>query len=427
MQSGIGTETVKGVDAVKRYFEREKESLVAFLCELVEVESLTCHEGDAVELVRQKMMSMGYDEVRIDSVGNVVGRIGSGPRVLLFDAHLDVVDAEGQDWATPPFKAIRTEGPSGRSESADGLESAGGLENTGSGRICGRGTVDDKGPFVCTLYAGKAVKELGLAENCTIYVVGSIAEEDCEGLALGYLLEELHIVPDQVVIAESSDLQICRGHRGRAQLTARFSGTPVHASRHREGINPIELALPFLQGLQELDARFPSTDPLGKADAAAVDVACKSNSLSTTPTETVVTMDRRTTTADTRESIVKELQALPNGERCTLEYVQWKAVGYNGAQLEGEEFFPAWALEIDHPLIQAGEAAYRDCFAADPVVTTWGFCTNGNYTMGRKGFPTIGFGPGKMELCHGPDEYIEIDDLLAAAGFYTLLAARLGS
>lgn len=395
---------VKGmsVKQIKEFVEAEKQHIVDYLCELVEIESITCREGDIIANVQKKMEALGYDEVIVDSIGNVIGRIGQGPKVLVFDAHLDVVDAEGQEWKTPPFKAV--------------------VQNN---RIYGRGTVDDKGPFVCTLYAGKAVKELGLADQYTIYVVGSVVEEDCEGLALGSFLEEYGIIPDQVVIAESSELEICRGHRGRAQITATFRGKPVHASRHNEGVNPIELALPFIKGLEEMDANFPHVAPLGKGNVVAVDVRCKTNSLSSTPNETAVYMDRRTNTDDTRESILEELKALPNGDICEIDYVEWKDEGYNGKMLEGEEFFPAWALDEDHPLIQAGAAAFRSYNNREPVVTTWGFSTNGNYTMGRHGYSTIGFGPGRMDLCHVADEYVEIEDLLAAAGFYAQLAAEL--
>lgn len=390
------------IDKINSFVQAEKQNLVDLLCELVEIESITCNEGAVVERVRKEMESMNYDEVIIDSTGNVIGRMGSGPKTLVFDAHLDVVDAEGQDWKTPPFKAVIKEN-----------------------KIYGRGTVDDKGPFVCMLFAGKAVKELGFADEYTVYIVGSVAEEDCEGLALGAFLEEKNIVPDQVVIAESSELEICRGHRGRAQIKATFKGTPVHASRHHEGVNPLELATDFLQGLKELDAGFQPVEPLGKADVVAVDLRCSSNSLSTTPTDAQIYMDRRTNTADTRDSIMKELKSIPGADKCELEYVDWKDTGYNGKELVGEEFFPAWALEESHPLIQAGVQAYKNLEDKDPVVTTWGFSTNGNYTMGRKGYPTIGFGPGEMALCHGPDEHVVIDDLLSATGFYISLIKTL--
>lgn len=387
---------------IRDYIYSQKQDMVDFLSEIVEIKSITCNEKEVVDRVDEKMKELGYDEIIRDSFGNVIGKIGKGAKALVFDSHLDVVDAEGQDWATDPFKAVIKDG-----------------------KIFGRGTVDDKGPFVASLYAGKAAIDLDLCSQYTVYVVGSIVEEDCEGLALGAFLEEYDILPDQVVIAESSELEICRGHRGRAQVRATFAGMPVHASRHREGVNPIVTASDFLKGLDELDYKLADVAPLGKGNVAPVDVRCESNSLSTTPTETKILMDRRTNTGDTRESILKELASLPGGESCRFEYVEWEAEGYNGYAMKGEEFFPAWALDEEHPLIQAGVKAFRDFSDEEPVVTTWGFSTNGNYTMGKKGYPTIGFGPGEMALCHGPDEHLAIEDLVKAAGFYAQLIKTL--
>ncbi len=382
--------------------QTEKNNLVNFLADIVSIESITCNEEKVVNRVKKEMEFLEYDEIISDNFGNIIGRIGNGPKILVFDAHLDVVDVEGQDWDTDPFKATIKDG-----------------------KMYGRGTIDDKGPFACTLYAGKIIKDLNLADKYTVYVIGSIVEEECEGLALGAFLKEYQISPDCVVIAESSELEICRGHKGRAQITATFKGESVHASMHHNGINPIETALPFLNGLIEFDKKIPEDDELGIGHITAVDTRCESLSLSSLPTSAKVIIDRRTTTLDSYESIIEELKKLPNGEKCKLEYADWKDTGYKGNEISGEEYFPAWVLSEDHPLIQAGVKGYKELFKKDPVVTTWGFSTNGNYTMGKNNFPTVGFGPGEMALCHLANEHVVIDDLLTATAFYAGLAASL--
>ncbi len=382
--------------------QTEKNNLVNFLADIVSIESITCNEEKVVNRVKKEMEFLEYDEIISDNFGNIIGRIGTGSKILVFDAHLDVVDVEGQDWDTDPFKAVIKDG-----------------------KMFGRGTIDDKGPFACTLYAGKIIKDLNLADKYTIYVVGSIVEEECEGLALGAFLKEYKISPDCVVIAESSELEICRGHKGRAQITATFKGESVHASMHHNGINPIETALPFLNGLIEFDKKIPEDDELGIGHITAVDTRCESLSLSSLPTSAKVVMDRRTTTLDSYESLIAELKKLPNGDKCKLEYADWKDTGYKGNKISGEEYFPAWVLSEDHPLIQAGVKGYKELFKKDPVVTTWGFSTNGNYTMGKNNFPTVGFGPGEMALCHLANEHVVLDDLLTATAFYAGLAASL--
>ena len=382
--------------------DAEKNNLITFLSEIVSIKSITCNEEQVINRVKNEMESSGYDEVISDSFGNIIGRMGNGPKILVFDAHLDIVDVAGQDWATDPFKAV--------------------IKN---GKMFGRGTIDDKGPFACTLYAGKIIKDLDLADNFTVYVVGSIVEEECEGLALGAFLEEYKLTPDHVVIAESSELEICRGHKGRAQVTATFKGESVHASMHHNGVNPIETALPFLNGLIDFDLNIPEDKELGKGHITAVDTKCESLSLSSLPTSMKIVMDRRTTTLDSYKSIIDELKTLPNGDKCKLEYADWKDMGYKGKEISGEEYFPAWVLSEKHPLIQSGIDAYKNLFQKNPVVTTWGFSTNGNYTMGKNGFPTIGFGPGEMALCHLVNEHVVIDDLQTATAFYAGIAASL--
>ena len=382
--------------------QTEKNNLVNFLADIVSIESITCNEEKVVNRVKKEMEFLEYDEIISDSFGNVIGRIGNGPRILVYDAHLDVVDVAGQDWNTDPFNAIVKDG-----------------------KMFGRGTIDDKGPFACTLYAGKVIKDLNLADGFTVYVVGSIVEEECEGLALGAFLEEYKISPDCVVIAESSELEICRGHKGRAQITATFKGESVHASMHHNGVNPIETALPFLQGLIEFDRDIPEDKELGKGHITAVDTRCESLSLNSLPTSAKVVMDRRTTTLDNYESLIEALKALPNGDKCKFEYAVWNDKGYKGNNISGEEYFPAWVLDENHPLIQAGIEGYKNLFKKDPVVTTWGFSTNGNYTMGKNKLPTVGFGPGEMALCHLANEHVVIEDLLTATAFYAGLAASL--
>jgi putative selenium metabolism hydrolase len=388
--------------ALKVFTESREDELVRFLRDLIEIKSFTGQEKEVVSRVEEEMKLTGFDEVFRDKIGNVVGRIGSGPRTIVFDAHLDVVAAERKGWDTDPFKAVVKEG-----------------------RIYGRGAMDDKGPFASTLLAGRAIKALSLNRDFTIYIVGSISEEDCEGLALGSFLSEYEIDADYVVIAEASNLKICRGHRGRALLEARFEGRPVHASIHSQGDNPIERALPFAQALIDLDKRLPLDETLGQGDIVATGIESMSVSASTTPSLCRIIIDRRLTTLDTKESVLAELSSLPNADKGKIQLVNYREKSYNGFPKVAEEYFPAWVLPEENPLVQAGIKCYSDLFEEEPVVTVWGFSTNGNYTMGRAGIPTLGFGPGVEELAHSDNEYIAIKDMIKAAQFYSWLPVVL--
>ena len=386
------------VEKIQAYLEERKDEVQQFLCDLINIKSLTGDEEKIASFVRTAMQDAGFDEILTDSMGNVVGKTGSGPVSILFDAHLDTVEVEKEKWDTDPFQAVVRDGT-----------------------VYGRGAADDKGPFASIFFAGKAIQDLGLGGDVTVYISGSISEEDCEGLALGAFLTEKDIHPDFVCISEASDLKICRGHRGRALVEAGFKGKSIHASMHENGDNPIEKALPFAQAVAGLDRELAVDPELGRGDIVVTRIDSNSVSPNTVPSACTVVMDRRLTTVDDKEEVLKQLKQLPNGEQAEIGYIQFEEASYTGCPKKTEEYFPAWIIDEDHVLIRSAVAAFSEMYQKEPVVTVWGFSTNGNYTMGKAGIPTFGFGPGKEVMAHSDNECIDIADVVEAAKFFAHL------
>ena len=109
-----------------------KADLVKFMQDIIRIPSLSSEEGAVVDRIRDEMLRIGYDEVTIDPMGNVLGRIGSGPRVIAFDGHVDTVDVgDPALWDRDPH--------------------SGDIEN---GILYGRGTSDMKGGVASSVYAG---------------------------------------------------------------------------------------------------------------------------------------------------------------------------------------------------------------------------------------------------------------------------------
>ncbi|MBT8067803.1 MAG: M20/M25/M40 family metallo-hydrolase, partial [Gammaproteobacteria bacterium] len=116
-----------------------KPDLVKFMQDIIRIPSLSSEEGAVVERIRDEMLRIGYDEVTIDPMGNVIGRIGSGPRVIAFDGHVDIVDVGDPSlWDRDPYSA----------EIEDGI-------------LYGRGTSDMKGGVASSVYAGALLKKRG--------------------------------------------------------------------------------------------------------------------------------------------------------------------------------------------------------------------------------------------------------------------------
>src|SRR5512138_1862585 len=183
-----------------------KQELIEFTQSLLRIKSMSGQEGEIVKFIEQRMKSLGYDEVIIDSMGNLLGRVGHGEKSILFDSHVDTVAVTDADqWDVSPFSG----------EIVDG-------------RLYGRGSVDMKSSVAASIYAGAIAKRLGFDSGKTIYVSCTVFEEDCDGENLRHLFKELNLKPNYVVICEPSNNVIALGHKGKAQISIKTHGISAH-------------------------------------------------------------------------------------------------------------------------------------------------------------------------------------------------------
>jgi putative selenium metabolism hydrolase len=199
---------------IKELSEKYSDYTAQNLSKLVKIKSLSAQEKEVQLELKRQMEEAGFDEVRIDGLGNVIGRIGNGKKILAIDGHMDTVDMGNmQNWTFDPLGG----------EIKDGY-------------VQGRGTVDQEGGPAAFVTAGRILKELAFDRDLTIYFVGSVMEEDCDGLCWKYIIEEEKIVPDFVISTEPTNLNIYRGHRGRMEIHVHFYGVSSHGfcSRKRK-------------------------------------------------------------------------------------------------------------------------------------------------------------------------------------------------
>jgi putative selenium metabolism hydrolase len=370
--------------------------MVQFMRDLIAIPAESGQEGPVVARIRQEMEKVGFDEIRVDGMGNILGRIGSGKTVIMMDSHTDTVGVgDPKEWAWDPY--------------------VGKVED---GYIYGRGACDQRGGMVSMVYAGKMIKQLDLSGDYTLYVVGSVQEEDCDGLSWLYILNEDGIRPDCVVITEPSKLGIYRGHRGRMEIEVHLRGRSCHASAPERGDNPIYKMARFVAEVEKLNERLKSDAFLGKGTIAVTEIRSLSPSLCAVPGACSVHLDRRLTAGETKESAVAEVRALPGAEDAEIEILNYEVPSYTGLRYPMEKYYPTWVLDESHPLAQAAINTYRDLWDRPPVVDKWTFSTNGVVSMGLKGVPTIGFGPGEEEVAHSVGERVPIRHLVEAAQFY---------
>jgi putative selenium metabolism hydrolase len=392
-----GLEKIHNVsDRLKTAAELYEADLVRFLCDMIAIPGESGQEGPVILRIKQEMEKVGFDEVRIDPMGNILGRIGSGKRVIMMDAHTDTVGVgDRREWKWDPYK--------------------GKVEN---GYIYGRGASDQRAGMASMVYGGKLIKDFDLSGDYTLWVVGSVQEEDCDGLPWIYILREGSIKPELVVITEPSSLRVYRGHRGRMEIEVHFAGRSCHASAPERGDNPIYRAAALVRQIEELHPRLHNDPFLGKGTVAVTEIRSVSPSLCAVPASCSIHLDRRLTAGETEESALAEIRALPAAKGAEIEILKYEVPSYTGLVYPMEKYYPTWVLEESHPAVQAAVETCKQMTGETPVVDKWTFSTNGVGSMGTCGVPTMGFGPGDEVDAHTVNDRVAIDHLVKAAQFY---------
>jgi putative selenium metabolism hydrolase len=382
--------------------EKYKDYTSKNLSEMIKIKSLSLQEKEVCQIIKVQMEDAGFDEVRIDGLGNVIGRIGNGEKVIAFDGHIDTVDLGNlENWDFDPLGG----------EIKDGF-------------VHGRGSVDQEGGPAAFITAGRIIKELGLAKDLTIYFTASVIEEDCDGLCWKYIVEEEKIKPECVVITEPTNLNIYRGHRGRMEIAVSFYGISSHGSAPERGKNAIYMASRAALEIEKLNERLAHDDFLGKGTITISEFKSNSPSLCAVSDFARIHLDRRLTWGEDKELALNQIKEIVKDMNAKVELLDYEETAYTGLTYGMQKYFPTWKLEVDHPLVLKGVEAYEDLFQTKPKVDKWTFSTNGVTIRGYYDIPVIGFGPGNEVLAHAPNEKVPIDHLVKATAFYTNFAAK---
>lgn len=384
--------------------QHHRDDVTQFLRDLIAIPSPSGEEGQVAQRIVAEMEALGYNQASTDAMGNVIGRIGNGDTKVVLDAHMDTVGVgDPEAWGHDPFSG----------KVADGV-------------VYGRGASDNKGAIAAQVYAGALMQERSLeGSDVTVYVVGTVMEESCDGLALGYVLSETLEGVDAVVLGECTDLAVYRGHRGRMEMRMTIRGHSAHASAPERGDNAISAMAPLVGEIDQLHSRLGADDFLGKGSIATTNIECTTASLNAIPDSCTIHLDRRLTFGDTLESAKAELAALPSAARAGVEVPSATVTSYTGLQLDLDAYFPTWVLDAEHPLVQAGLDAGKTALGSAPAVGKWTFSTNGVSSAGRLGIPTIGFGPSEEKWAHTVLDQCPIDHLVETIAFYTALPAAI--
>lgn len=388
----------------------DQTALVADVQALVRCRSVSGEEGLAVNAFCETLKRLGFDEVSVDPTGNLVARIRGGRpgKRVLFEGHIDTV-AEGDRslWTRDPF--------------------GGALEE---GRIYGRGTSDMKGALVAMAHglASLIPEKERLAGEIALTAV--VCEEVFEGVAFGRVLDRLE--PDLVVVGEATELELAVGQRGRAEIALETFGKSAHSSNPEAGVNAVDGFVALFAELRGLG--LPRDPRVGQAILELVDVISEPYpGASVLPARCRSTWDRRLIPGETAAEVLAPIEAAiarvserDPRVRARATIVSAEARTHTGAELSAERFFPGWLAPEGADYVARAHKALASTGLPAPL-RSYAFCTDGSESAGRRGLPTIGFGPSRENLAHVADEYVEVDQLgRAAAGYAALARAFLG-
>ncbi|OQY83704.1 MAG: peptidase, partial [Anaerolineae bacterium UTCFX3] len=226
---------------IKKKVDENRENIVNFMREIVAIPSMESQIKDVGERIQAEMTKLGFDEVRFDKMGNTVGRIGNGPKVIVYDSHIDTVGVgDPHEWQWDPF--------------------VGKVED---GVLYARGACDEKGSTPGMVYGLAIARDLGLLEGYTAYYFGNM-EEWCDGIAPNTFVEvDPKVKPDYVVIGEPTKMNVYRGHKGRLEMKVTAKGRSAHAASNHLGDNAIYKLLPVIAGIRDLEPKLGDHEFLG--------------------------------------------------------------------------------------------------------------------------------------------------------------------
>ena len=433
-------------DEIKSAAAAYGPDMTAFLRAMISHPSESCEEGEVVACIKAEMEKLGFDKVEVDGLGNVIGWMGEGDKIIAIDSHIDTVGIGNRDnWEADPYEGYET----------DDL-------------IYGRGGSDQEGGMASATYAAKMMKDLGLIpEGYKIMVVGSVQEEDCDGMCWQYIVNKYFDGPedarekiDFVISTEPTDGGIYRGHRGRMEIRVDVHGVSCHGSAPDRGDNAIYKMADIIADVRALnnngcdestdikglvkmldpkynpehfeDARF-----LGRGTCTVSQIFYTSPSRCAVADSCAISIDRRMTAGETWDSCLQEIRDLPSvkkyGDDVKVSMYMYDRPSWKGTVYETEAYFPTWinAESAAHvqALVDAHHALYGDerigCEASmdkrtgRPLTDKWTFSTNCVSIQGRYGIPCVGFGPGAESQAHAPNEVTYKQDLVTCAALYT--------
>jgi putative selenium metabolism hydrolase len=386
--------------AIVTQANRHQNAMVKFLRDLVAIQSLSGQEQNVIARIKQEVTRLkSADKMWVDGLGNLLVKVGKGPRLIAIDAHIDTVGLGNKaEWKHDPFKG-----------------------KVSGGKVWGRGAGDQKGAVPAMVYATKIIKDLGLAsDEWSLLLTFTVMEEDCDGLCWQYIVREGKIRPECVVVTDSTNCRVLRGQRGRMEIGVTTLGRSCHGSMPEKGDNAVYKIAKIVREVEKLHKRLKKNKFLGNGTVTVSYIDCQTPSRCAVPGAAFIQLDRRLTVGETKEQALAEVRDVVKraGVEAKVELLKYAEKAYTGLIYPTDKYFPSWCEDEDAPQVRAAVEAHAALFGQRQIPGRWTFSTNGVSIDGMFGIPCVGFGPAPEDVAHTVNDSVPIEHMVRCAAMY---------
>lgn len=359
---------------------------------------------ECAERLRQELEALGLPAEVIEAPGfpenprfNLLSLHGGRGPVVYFHGHYDVVPAQDSAQFVPEER---------------------------SGRLIGRGAADMKAGLASMIYAAALLTRLRVPLQGRIGLC-LVADEETGGQGGSAYLDRIgRLGQDAVAMltTEPTSGVVWNANRGAITLRVTVRGKPAHVGLQHQGVNAFDGMVAVAAALQALKAEVEQRRTayrISPAEAAGSILLLGGRveggtNFNVVPAACSFTLDRRFNPEEEFEAEKARLFAV--FEECRRRGI--------ALDVEVLQEGAATGTPDDHPAAQALASSIADVQGARPAFTMCpGLLETRWYA--RKGIPAFAYGPGPLEISHGPEESIEIEEIYRHTLVYALTAAHL--
>ena len=372
-------ETEKVLEMVTR------EAVIDALKGVIGIPSESLQEQKLAEYMRDRLLKAGA-EAQIDSHGNMIARIRypKPGKKIYFDSHMDTVEV-GNLWTRDPYGEL------------DG------------DRFYGVGAVDCQASLAGMMLAIEILAKSGI-ELSGEAGLAAVAREQYPCVATKGTVNMLEdgFTADMCIIGEPTDLTICRGCEGMAEVIIDITGVPCHASNPDFGVNAIEVMYEVMTRIRELPVGDSEILGKGSLNFGVIEGGTRSCVL---PEHCRLRISKFMVEGEDGEVLLGEINRILEEVKSRDDRIRAEAVlGYNSH---------AAVVYEGSPIIDVVRAGSRKVLGEAAPLTAMRAHMDSDFLINMGKIPTVAFGPGKLrENVVAGSEWVSVDDTVKAVRVY---------